>query len=116
MTVRLDSPYLKNPDTKTYYEIIVFKGKYDYAGWSIDEFPAMKEEAVEEFYVEKVRKETKKRENYLRDLIDSTEEIPDIDKYWVEFPPVSEEQYHKLKQEEDHELETIRNDMENYEL
>jgi hypothetical protein len=69
LEVQLSSPYFKSGKSEETYHIIVMTHKEDgIKSFAIDEFPIMKDDAIEEFYIKKVERKRMKREEAFRRL------------------------------------------------
>jgi hypothetical protein len=69
LNVELGSPYFRSLLPKEKFEMIVMEHKEDRSrSFAIDEFPDMDERAIENFWVQKVEKKKKKREEAFRRL------------------------------------------------
>ena len=69
LEIELSSPHFKSGKTIETYSMIVMKHLEDgISSFAIDEFPVMKDDAIEEFYIQKVESKRKKREESFRRL------------------------------------------------
>lgn len=69
LKLELKSPYFKSGQETEVFEMVVMKHKTDnVTSLAIDEFPVMADEAIEEFYIQKVEEHRVEREKALRRL------------------------------------------------
>ena len=69
LSLELSSPHFKSKKTSEEFKMIVMVHKEDgVKALAIDEFPVMDEEAIEEFYILKIEKRRKQREESFRRL------------------------------------------------
>lgn len=69
LEVELSSPYFKSGKSKETYNIVVMTHKEDgVKSFAIDEFPVMKDDAIEEFYIKEVERKRGRREEAFRRL------------------------------------------------
>ena len=69
LQIELSSPHFKSGKPKEEFKMIVMQHKEDgVKSLAIDEFPVMDEDAIEEFYIRKIEKRRKQREESFRRL------------------------------------------------
>ena len=77
LELELSSPYFKSKKSQEVFQVFVMTHKEDgIKSFAIDEFPVMDEAAIERFYIDKVERKKREREEYFRLL--EIEAMPDI--------------------------------------
>jgi hypothetical protein len=73
LTLELASPFFESGKETEEFRFIVMKHKFDnVTTLAVDEFPVMKEDAIEEFYIQMVKERRKKRQQAFAELIGET--------------------------------------------
>ncbi len=77
ITLELASPYFKSGLESEEFRFIVMKHKFEnITTLAVDEFPVMREDAIEEYYIKMVKERRKKRKQAFAELIGEAEASP----------------------------------------